>query len=343
MRMNINKYLLKFKLQISSETRREFLTSAILAIITITNMLFIGIVTVYFFRTHDSSGLPYFITFGIVSGAGWYAAKIGYWFYAARLPALMFFLIGVYGSYVSDFFTNFTIYYVISFMLAGLLVSKRSMLFFACFNITTHTIIAYINHGFPSQEIFVAGFIVLLAGFTGVFLIQWLYLTVLDSAFTQSLIDPVTQVQNRNYFDATLAILQKSRRYPISILAVDIDGLKKINDSMGHSFGDELIKRTAKCLQLACRSDDIICRIGGDEFGIILTRTDGSILCDVIKRISEQLEQNNQKYPEMPLHFSIGKASATSQDNLLETLKLADTRMYANKREYKKYLQNFSP
>ena len=164
----------------------------------------------------------------------------------------------------------------------------------------------------------------------------------MDNTFAQSLIDPVTHVQNRNYFEATLTILQKSRRYPISILMVDVDGLKKINDSMGHSFGDELIKRTAECLKLACRADDIICRIGGDEFGVIFTKTDNLILRDIIKRISEQLEQNNQKYPEMPLHFSIGEASATSQDNLLETLKLADTRMYANKKEYKKCTQNLS-
>ena len=340
--MNINKSLVKFKLLISSETRKEFLTSATLAITTITNILFLGIMTVYYFKTHDTSGFSYFVTFGIVSGIGWYAAKIGYWFYAARLPTLMFFLLGVYGSFVSGFATNFTIYYVISFMLAGLLVNKRAMLFFAFFNFATHITIIYINHDFSIREDMLAGFIVLLAGFTGVFLIQWLYLTVLDNTFAQSLIDPVTHVQNRNYFDATLNILQKSRRYPISILMVDVDGLKKINDSMGHSFGDELIKRTAECLQLACRADDIICRIGGDEFGVIFTKTDNLILHDVIKRISEQLERNNQKYPEMPLHFSIGEASATSQDNLLETLKLADTRMYANKKEYKKCTQNLS-
>ena len=82
--------------------------------------------------------------------------------------------------------------------------------------------------------------------------------------------DQMTGLYNYRYFKNEIERFNKSRKLPISILIIDIDRLKIINDSKGHIKGNEIIKKTADILQRVVRDEDILARVGGDEFGVIL-------------------------------------------------------------------------
>lgn len=316
---------LKFQNLISRETRQEFITTFILALIAGSNLFFLGVVTVYFFITGDASGFPYFITVTLVAGLGWYLSERGYWRITKYFPIVIFFILGLYGSFTGVFSTYFSTFYIISFILAGLLGNEYEMLFVAVISILTHV-------GITRSDVHLEGIIVMVAQFTGIYLLQWVYVIVSNHIFDHSLTDPLTKLYNRGYFDATLRILRGGRQYPISIMIIDVDGLKIVNDSLGHSFGDKLLIKTAECLISACRKGDVVCRIGGDEFAIILTETNEISAKKIIKRIKEEAKLNNHENAQIQLSFSVGVATAfASEDSLREILRIADQRMYDEK------------
>src|SRR5665648_551289 len=86
--------------------------------------------------------------------------------------------------------------------------------------------------------------------------------------------DFLTNLYNRIYFETEKKRLDTTRQLPFSIIMGDINGLKLINDGFGHQKGDEVLVEVAKILKSCCREEDIISRLGGDEFGILLPRTD---------------------------------------------------------------------
>ena len=144
--------------------------------------------------------------------------------------------------------------------------------------------------------------------------------------------DSLTLVYNRGYFEEEMKRLKNSRDYPISIIVADLDCLKIVNDSLGHEKGDLLLKTTAEILNRSVRANDIISRIGGDEFAIILPRTKANIAINIGKRISKNVEMFRKQNPEIPLNLSLG--ISTSQDpshSLVEVFKEADSNMYRNK------------
>lgn len=144
--------------------------------------------------------------------------------------------------------------------------------------------------------------------------------------------DALTLVYNRGYFEEEMNRLTNGRDYPISIIVVDLDGLKIVNDSLGHEKGDQLLKATANILNRSVRANDIISRIGGDEFALILPRTGEETAISIGKRISKNVELYREQNPEIPLNLSIGiSTSADPSHPIVEIFKEADNNMYRNK------------
>ncbi len=145
--------------------------------------------------------------------------------------------------------------------------------------------------------------------------------------------DQLTGLYNRAYFENEIDRLSKSREYPITIVSVDLDGLKLANDTLGHAQGDELLKGCADVLKEIFRSSDIISRVGGDEFAVILPRTDRDTGQKIVNRIYKTLENFNRRQKhKLPLHVSLGLATTHGRSKSLEeTFKEADDLMYQDK------------
>ncbi|WP_051276338.1 diguanylate cyclase domain-containing protein [Desulfovirgula thermocuniculi] len=147
-----------------------------------------------------------------------------------------------------------------------------------------------------------------------------------------SLHDPLTGLYNRAFFQEELKRLEASREYPITILVADLDGLKLINDTLGHTFGDEMLKACAQILRNCMRREDVLARIGGDEFAAILPKTDAETAARVAERVLQACQEHNQQHPELPVYLSIGHAtSLTRREPLQETFVRADDLMYRHK------------
>ena len=147
-----------------------------------------------------------------------------------------------------------------------------------------------------------------------------------------SLHDSLTGLYNRAFFEAEIERLFHSREYPISIMSADLDGLKLINDTMGHDRGDSLLKACARVVKASLRRSDILARVGGDEFAVILPRTEFDTGTEVANRIQEHIKVYNEQNPALPLSLSVGIATAAKKGTSLEeTYKVADDLMYRNK------------
>ncbi len=145
--------------------------------------------------------------------------------------------------------------------------------------------------------------------------------------------DLLTGLFNRNYFEIEMQRYQNSRMYPISMIIIDLDGLKQANDQLGHTAGDQLIKQTALVLKSVFRSEDMVARWGGDEFAILLPLVNREKALLIINRIHRELDLFNETLPSTKpkLSFSVGLATAQEGDNLKKIMKTADQAMYEEK------------
>lgn len=146
----------------------------------------------------------------------------------------------------------------------------------------------------------------------------------------QSIHDALTGIYNRAFFEEELKRLEGGGEYPVSIIVADIDNLKVVNDTQGHVAGDEFLRRTTSALRSVFRSGDVLARIGGDEFAILLPSTDSAKVDQMLARVHAKLTEHNSGYPYSPVELSLG-ASTAEQGKLTEAFIAADQRMYANK------------
>lgn len=146
----------------------------------------------------------------------------------------------------------------------------------------------------------------------------------------QSIHDALTGIHNRSFFEDELARLEKSQDYPVSIIVGDLDDLKMTNDTRGHSPGDELLKNTARVLRSGVRSGDVLARIGGDEFGILLPHTDAETAKHLLARLRSRIIDHNTNFPDLTVKISLGTATA-ELGKLTDALMIADQNMYADK------------
>ena len=142
--------------------------------------------------------------------------------------------------------------------------------------------------------------------------------------------DELTGLYNRTYLSQEIERLDTKRQLPISVIMVDINGLKIINDSYGHKKGDELLKKAAAMLAETVRTKDILARYGGDEFIILLPQTDNEIAHNIYERIIKQCQET--KKDELPLSLGLGVATKNrASENIQYVLKQANENMLQNK------------
>jgi diguanylate cyclase (GGDEF)-like protein len=144
--------------------------------------------------------------------------------------------------------------------------------------------------------------------------------------------DILTGLYNRVYFEEELNRLEGSRQYPISLIMADVDGLKETNDRYGHLAGDALLRRAAEILRQACRTEDMVARIGGDEFGIVLPYSDSQVADRACKRVTSLLNTLRVGDLELSISLSLGAATANNGESLRKVLRQADKTMYLAKR-----------
>ena len=147
-----------------------------------------------------------------------------------------------------------------------------------------------------------------------------------------SLHDQLTGLYNRTFFEEEIQRLSSGREYPVSIIAADLDDLKLTNDARGHHEGDNLLKATAAVLKESLRGSDLLARVGGDEFAVVLPRTNLDTAEHVAARIRESVERYNSKHTGLPLSISLGIATAqTKEIPFKDVYKQADDMMYRDK------------
>ena len=151
--------------------------------------------------------------------------------------------------------------------------------------------------------------------------------------------DPLTGLYNRNFLNEVIkreAAWAARTSSPLSFLMLDIDSFKQVNDTLGHSVGDHILKEAATLIKKNLRETDYLFRWGGDEFLIILPNTDCDKLINVVPRLLTAVDGWNKDSEAgygYKLSFSIGCSTCTRGCDYLKALEEADSRMYQNKME----------
>jgi diguanylate cyclase (GGDEF)-like protein len=143
--------------------------------------------------------------------------------------------------------------------------------------------------------------------------------------------DALTGLYNRAFFDAELDRLACGRSFPVSVVAIDLDGLKRANDTYGHEHGDALIIRAGQFIQGAFRAEDVVARVGGDEFVVLLPGVDEAVGQRVVDRLRQAMLLANQQADGLLLSMSVGVATGHDGVGVRQAIKVADERMYADK------------
>ena len=146
--------------------------------------------------------------------------------------------------------------------------------------------------------------------------------------------DALTKLYNRSFYADELNRLERKGPFPVTIIMVDLNGLKAANDQLGHVAGDALLRRAGEVFNALIEKPYHAARIGGDEFAVLLPATDhasGEAIMDAIYRL---VEVNNQFYPGLPLSLSMGAATSEPGERLEDVARRADFRMFEAKRAH---------
>jgi two-component system cell cycle response regulator len=159
--------------------------------------------------------------------------------------------------------------------------------------------------------------------------------------YESSMRDPLTELYNRRYFDQRLgeehAFALRHQR-PLSVILLDLDHFKRVNDSHGHPAGDEVLRQVAQLIKRCVRQEDIACRLGGEEFGVLVRVEGREGARAVAERIRKRVEESPVAFAGhlIPITVSAGVATA-AEPRLFESpaalLAAADEALYRAKAE----------
>lgn len=150
--------------------------------------------------------------------------------------------------------------------------------------------------------------------------------------------DVLTGLYNRRYIEDAMIDLDTPENLPITIFSFDVNGLKLANDAFGHEFGDQLLKTFADILKGVCQPEDVIGRVGGDEFCILMKNTDEDEAASIKERILDEMSKL-KLYP-IVASLAIGFAVKHSpEDDIKTVMVVADHQMYKDKIKSKKALR----
>lgn len=156
-----------------------------------------------------------------------------------------------------------------------------------------------------------------------------------------SMHDSLTGFYNRAYFDQAMQRLSDDAYYPVGLIICDLDNLKLVNDVMGHHHGDLLLQTAAEIIRKCFDAGEIITRIGGDEFAILLPQTNRQVIVDCSANLYTAIGVYNDKNPKLPLSMSVGFAMGVDNGKGLDYLfKQADSNMYREKLQHHYHKQN---
>jgi diguanylate cyclase (GGDEF)-like protein/putative nucleotidyltransferase with HDIG domain len=142
--------------------------------------------------------------------------------------------------------------------------------------------------------------------------------------------DHLTELHNRRFLEENLMRLDTIENLPLSIIMCDVNGLKLVNDSFGHDVGDALLKKTARIIQSVCREEDIVARVGGDEFIVALPQTTAEETLRIANRIKELA--STEKVANIELSISYGHdTKATDNQSIVEVMANAENHMHRQK------------
>jgi diguanylate cyclase (GGDEF)-like protein len=149
--------------------------------------------------------------------------------------------------------------------------------------------------------------------------------------------DALTGLRNRRYFGERLSEeLCRLKRDPsgaMSVIAVDVNGFKTLNDTQGHAAGDAALVAVGHLLESLIRTEDVACRLGGDEFVVLLTETDRAGAQVVVDRIRQHMPALAGVGLSRRPPLALGVGSWQPNDDEIRLLSRADEEMYADKRE----------
>lgn len=143
--------------------------------------------------------------------------------------------------------------------------------------------------------------------------------------------DPLTDVHSLVYFHNELDRLDMQPGKVVSIISCDVNGLKLINDYLGHDTGNSMLQTAARLLRSSLRSTDCVARLGGDEFAVLLPRCNLRDAARVLEKIREVFRHYNEHSGNVPVIMSFGLSGSEEAASLREVLALADRRMLHEK------------
>ena len=148
--------------------------------------------------------------------------------------------------------------------------------------------------------------------------------------------DDLTKLYNRAFYVEEIRRLERKRHYPVAVIVIDMNGLKQINDEHGHMAGDDVLRRLGEVLAKAVDAPAHACRIGGDEFAILMPRTDEDAAAALLLQIEALIILNNQFHSNAvtTLRIAAGIAVARDGERVEDAIRTADLRMYEAKNRF---------